>query len=149
MNNNEFMEKKDEEKRGKLLRVLNSKLPGVPVEDLMKVVAALNLKRQYNIKIFDKLEHMATFATNETIKRDENIDGIEWTSSSVSQVTVIMGDITPGFYKNINGVEEYEDTQISETGQQLYALTKENHNLGYMDLSRPEYENFLCLYVKK
>jgi hypothetical protein len=146
MNNNEFMEKLDEEKKGKLLRVLNARLPEASIEDLIKVVSALNLKRQYNIKVIKKKEHLAHIATEENIKRNEDIDGIHWESSTISNITVIMGDITPGKYKNIDGEESYEDTKISEE-KGLYAFTKENRNLGYIDLSKPEYENFLCLYL--
>jgi hypothetical protein len=148
MNNNEFMEKEDQEKRSKLLRVLNARLPEASVEDLIKVVSALNLKRQYNIKVIPKKEHLAHLATAETIKRNEDIDGISWESSTISNITVIMGNIVPGKYENINGVESYVDTEIS-FNEGLYAFIKENHNLGYTDLSKPEYENFLCLYFNK
>lgn len=146
MNNEEFMLKEDEEKKGKLLRVLNAKLPKASVEDLVKIVSALNLKRQYNIKVFTKKEHLAHYAVEETIKRKESIDGINWESSTISSINVILGDITPGKYTNINGEESYEDTQLSDDTK-LFAFIKENRNLGYMDLSKPEFENYLCLYL--
>ena len=102
MNNNEFMEKKEEEKRNKLLRVLNSKLPTANVEELVKVVMSLNLKRQYNIRVVNKFDYVGKLAINENISFDEDINGIKWQTTTNSSVQVISGDIIPGSYSKIN-----------------------------------------------
>ena len=146
MNNNEFMGKKEEEKRNKLLRVLNSKLPTANVEELVKVVMSLNLKRQYNIRVVNKFDYVGKLAINENISFDEDINGIKWQTTTNSSVQVISGDIVPGSYSKINDEESCEETQVNSSPEEFIAFTKEIHNLGYLNVDRPEYENYLYLY---
>lgn len=147
MNNNEFMKQKEESKKTKLVSVIGAKVPSIEKEDLVKIVSALNLKRQYNIRVIKDKKHITQLATEENIKHNEDINGIQWETITTSTLNVIIGEITPGSYENINGEEKYIDTVAKIKDGAVVAFTKENHNLGFLDVNRPEYENFLYLYA--
>lgn len=147
MNNLEFLEKKESEKRNKLLRILAAKLPGVDPEELVKVILLLNLKRQYCIRTIDNFNYISRLATEEDIVIDEDVNGIEWQNTTRTKINVLAGNIKPGNYKRNNEDEEYVETKVLSGPSDLIIFIKEVHNSGF-DLNRPDYENYLYLYKK-
>lgn len=144
MKNEKFMDRTEIQKKDKLLRVIRTKIPSAGKEDIVSIIQALNLKRQYNIRVCRNMHHLRNLVVAGTVENLEEVNGADWVSVTETRIRTILGDITPGKYKKEGGKDEYLEAKVGESP--IYAFVQEKHHSGYLDVKKPEYENFLYLY---
>ena len=106
MYNRTFAASSNFEKLSKLKKVLLGKCPGLSVDQLDKIINAIDIDQQYHIKAVKRIEKFKNIITEEEVENEKGV--------MRSWITPIYGSFISGFYKNHFGDVATKESIVKE-----------------------------------